>query len=436
MTSQKQLKARVRARMAKTGERYAVARGMVVGESAPPRVDLGWTLRGGTDPDAYAVAALLAHLGITGPGGPLSEPLVFGIGGGIGAGYILWEFQHDDSRVVTLGFHNQWQYFGRRVERTLQRLGVNGDWHRTGGVKAAEARLTAELDAGRPALVWPDRYHIGYWDLPAFLDGRGGHPVIVYGRTGDRVHVDDRTLAPLTVARADLDRARARVGTYRNTLLVLDDQPRVLDAGMLREAMLTGLRDVVAHLSASSDSFSLPAWRKWARMLTDRRNSKAWPRVFADRVGLVGALLSVWEGIEPAGMTGGNLRPLFADFLTEAGGLLDSPALVAHAKRWHDIAELWHSLAETALPPDSPLARIRDLSVAVSSSVAQGDEGAADRTAATAELWDRRAQHTISAPFDDDTIDAMFTAMSAALTRIYQAETNAIAELGTLIAGG
>src|SRR5688500_15353793 len=98
MTSQKQLKSRVRARMAKTGERYAVARRHVVGDGGAssgvtdPVVDHGWTLRGGTAPDASALANILANREVRGPDGPLSEALIFGIAGGMGAGYILWEF--------------------------------------------------------------------------------------------------------------------------------------------------------------------------------------------------------------------------------------------------------------------------------------------------------------------------------------------------------
>ena len=38
--------------------------------------------------------------------------------------------------------------------------------------------------------------------------------------------------------------------------------------------MQAGLEDQVQHLRASSDSFSLPAWRKWARLLTDDWNQR------------------------------------------------------------------------------------------------------------------------------------------------------------------
>ena len=221
MTVAKQLKARIRERMARTGERYAVARAHVVGAAdRGPEVDAGWTLRGGTDPDAAALANVLAHQGVTGPDGPLSEALLLVVGG-LGAGYILWEFERDDSRIVVLGFTHSWQYYDRRLRATAERLGLGVAWSRTGGTARAAGALAATLAAGTPAIVWPDRYHLGYWKLPAFLDGHGGHPVVAYALTDGRVHVDDRTLAPLTVPEADFDRARARVGSYQNTMMVV-----------------------------------------------------------------------------------------------------------------------------------------------------------------------------------------------------------------------
>ncbi|MGI5500079.1 BtrH N-terminal domain-containing protein [Lentzea sp. CA-135723] len=326
MTSRKQLKTQVRARMAKTGERYTTALAHLTGASPVA----GWTLRGGTDPDAAAVTTMLAARGITG----LTEALVFGIGGGIGAGYILWEFKQHNSRHVTLGFCNSWQYVTRRTEKALDRLGIAHEWHRSAN-KAAQTWLTEQLDAGNAAMVWPDRYQIGYWDLPEELDGHGGHPVVAYATAGDQVYLDDRNLVPFTVAREDLDRANARVGTWKNQAVVITDSDRAID---VEAAVREGLRDVVEHLSQKSDSFSLPAWRKWAKMMTDTKAAKAWPKVFADGQGLDVALRGVREGVDGRyGVTGGNLRPLFADFLDEAGHSGQAP-------RWREIAEMWHAL--------------------------------------------------------------------------------------------
>lgn len=436
MTTAKQLKARVRARMARTGERYAVARAHVVGGAADPGpvVDLGWTLRGGTDPDTAALANVLAHRGVTGPGGPLTEPLLLLVGGGLGAGYILWEFAHDDGRVVTLGFTHSWQYFDRRLATTVERLGLDVAWSRTGGAAAAAQALADTLDAGDPAIVWPDRYHLGYWNLPPFLDGMGGDPVVAYAASGGRVHVDDRTLAPLTVPVADLDRARARVGSYRNTMLVVRTADAVVPADRLRSAVRAGLEAGADHLGGTSTSFALPAWRKWSRLLVDPRAAKGWPTVFADRRGLLRALASVWEGVEPAGMSGGHLRGLFADGLEQAADLLGEPALAAQAPRWREIAERWHALAETALPDDVPeIARMRTLTATVTGAVAEGDAGAGERAAAAEELWALRAGHADAPPLDEERLADVLAGMSGHLAAIHDAESAAVAALGAVL---
>ncbi len=436
MTSSKQLKARVRARMARTGERYAVARTHVLEAAGGdgPVVDAGWTLRGGTDPDTAALANVLAHRHVTGVGGPLTEPLLLVVGGGLGAGYILWEFAHDDSRVVTLGFTHSWQYFDRRLATTVERLGLDATWSRTGGAVGAAAALASTLAAGDPAIVWPDRHAVGYWNLPRLLDGHGGHPVVAYAGSEDRVHVDDRTLAPLTVPTATFDRARARVGSYRNSMLVVRSRDAVVPAERLRAAVREGLEATVDHLTSSSTSFGLPAWRKWSRLLVDERAVKGWPTVFSDRRGLLRALASVWEGITPAGMDGGHLRGLFADGLVQAAAVLEDPALADEAERWREISRHWQLLADAALPDDTPpIARLRELTATVTGAVAEGDAAAAERAEAAEQLWRLRAEHAHASPWDDDRVAEIRTTMSAHLDAIHRAETGAVASLRAVL---
>ncbi|RVX47625.1 uncharacterized protein DUF4872 [Nonomuraea polychroma] len=424
MTSKKQLKARIRARMAKTGESYTTARDHVVGQ-AEARTDAGWRFAGGRHPSSAAITAILVNQSAS-----VSEPLVFLAGGGIGAGYILWEFKHDQSRHVTLGFRNQWQYHDRWMAKTLGRLGVPYEEHRTGGNRAASDRLAAELDAGRPCVILPDRYHLGYWHLPATFDGHGGGPVVAYRRDESGVYLDDRGQAPIRIPRERLDAARARVPSYRNVLHVLGEAK--LDEATLADATREGLRDCAAHLSATSDSFSLPAWRKWARLLTDTRNAKAWPKVFADGRGLADALLSVWEGAEPVGMDGGNLRELFADALDEAALLLAEPELADLAGRFREISDLWHGLAEAALPAEVPeFARVRELTAAIKESVlADGSAGGEEAAESGRLLWQARATANESLAAADTVV--LFADLSARLGAIYEAETAAIARLATL----
>jgi hypothetical protein len=295
--------------------------------------------------------------------------------------------------------------------------------------------LASTLGAGDPAIVWPDRYHLGFWHLPSFLDGHGGHPVVAYAVTNGRVHVDDRTRAPLTVPVADFDRARARVGSYRNAMLVVRACDTVIPADRLRDAVRAGLSATVDQLGGTSTSFALPAWRKWSKLLVDPRAAKGWPTVFADRRGLLRALPGVWEAIEPAGMTGGHLRGLFADGLDDAAAALEEPALSGEAQRWREIADRWHALADTALPEDVPaIARLRELTAAITASVVEGDAAAGDRAAAAEELWALRAEHADAPPLSPDEVAGMLGSMSQQIAGIVDAESAAVRQLGTLLA--
>lgn len=420
MTDQKHLKARIRARMAKTGERYTTARQHVLGSPADNIRDRGYALRGGAHPDSACLVNVFAHQGYTG----LSEAMVLGIGGGLGAGYILWEFAAHGSKILTLGYRYRWNYLDWQL-RTLDRLGAAYEVQTTSGARGAAAALDAALGAGRPAIVVPDRAVVGYWDLPEHLSGHGGHPVVAYAQVDGGVRLDDRNAAPLTVARPVLDRARGRVSSYRNQLVTVTAPPAVTD---LRPVVLAGLRDCVTHLGGPSESFALPAWRKWARLVTDARNAKGWPKVFSDGNGLVGALLSVWEGVQPVGATGGHLRGLYADFLDEAADLLDAPALRESASDFRAAATAWHEVAETALPGDVPeFAQLRELTAEVAEGVAGGDAGAMARIAAAQRLWQLRGAYD-EAPPDVDR-PKLFTALAERLGIVHDLERRAVHRL-------
>ena len=296
MTESKHLKARIRARMARTGERYTTARRHVVGArgTAPARPRL----------DAARRRAPRHRRDRQRPRPPRRRGL-----GGDGARrrrrarrrlHPVGVQARHHTRTLVLGFRNQWQYPGRWAAKTLDRLGVPFELHETGGARGRGRKLDAALAAGRPALVGSTgrRSATGTCRRSSGLRRLRGRRLRRGGRSDAR-----RRPQPLAADRAAraLDAARARVGSYKHRLVV--PEPAAIGEERLRAAVRAGIADCVAHLGARSDSFALPAWRKWARMLTDTRNAKAWPRVFADRKGLAGALLSVWEGVEPVGTT-------------------------------------------------------------------------------------------------------------------------------------
>jgi hypothetical protein len=224
MTTDKAFKRVVRARMAKTGERYAAARRALVagandGDRAEPAADAagssGYGMRGGLHPESAALANILANQGVVSgvTGEPLTEAAILGIGGGLGAGYILWEFKSRGTPVLTLGFRNRWQYpaISGWTGTTLDRLGLEPDLHETGGAKAARDALDARLDAGVPVIALVDLQTIGTWGRPDTMSGIEGLVVVVIGRDADGSYLlDDRGRNPFRVSPAVMAAARGR----------------------------------------------------------------------------------------------------------------------------------------------------------------------------------------------------------------------------------
>ena len=392
MTARKHLKSLVRERMRKTGERYTVARRHI------SDADTSWELRGGIHGDTAAFANVLANLGVIAPhtGEPLTEAMVLGVGGGLGAGYIMWEFDSHQfrPRALTLGFRRLWQYPDRWARETAERLGLHAELHETGGAKGAAAALDALLEQGLPAIVWVDTYTLGHRGEPEWCDGYGGPPLIVYERNGDSYAIDDRSTERVLVPAERLAAARARVGSYKHRLITIDPERVDLD---LRPAVEEGLRLQVEHLSEKSDSFSLPAWRKWARMTTDTRNKKGWPTVFADGLGVGSLRASIYTDAAH----GAHLRGLYADFLDEAAGLLERDSLTEAAAAWREAAACWVSIVDAALPPGDELRELID----------RGD-------AARGELQRRRDETPSEPPAVGELVAAMYQAETSALARL------------------
>ena len=371
MTTQKKLKASVRARMDKTGETYMVARRHILNQLPSD----AYVLRGGIHPETSSLANALANRGFTNPttGRPLSEAMLLGVGGGLGAGYILWQFEKYDHAVVTIGFRNNSQYPDRWFRKTCERLGVPVEIHETSGERRAAGHLRDAVASGLPAIAFISAADLPYWHLPSEQSGMWGHAIVVYGQQSDRFLVDDRNLKPLSLPGQDLSASRGRIPSYKNRLLVVDPAAVELDNDALLQAVESGLADQVEHLSSKSDSFSLPAIAKWARMLVDERNPKGWGQVFVDGRGLVEALVSAHEGVSEVGIEGGNLRLLYADFLQEAAKITGR-SLGEAERAYRKAAKSWEEFASVCL--EVPVVtEIVDLDRQRRNAIRQGDQG-------------------------------------------------------------
>ncbi|MGL4650659.1 MAG: BtrH N-terminal domain-containing protein [Caldilineaceae bacterium] len=384
-----------------------------------------YMFRSGMHYEIAPLTSLLANEGIVDPesGAALSEAMVLGISGGVGMGYILWEFQDRTFRVLVIGMRNRWQYPASLYTKVGERLNISFNVAETGGAKGAQASLEEALTRGRPAMIWVDQAHLPWFFVPQSLSGHFGHTVVAYGADGDNFLIDDRTATPWRIGRAELAAARGRIGSYKNRMLTVEG----FGAPNLNAAIVAGLRDCAEHLAQPSDSFSLPVIRKWARMMTDTRNAKGWPTVFADGRSLYSALISVFEEVTDYGRSGGNLRGLYADFLDTAATRLQQPALSEVARRYRHLGLQWSTLGETALPTQVPaLAAAKEL-IARRHTLASalGSDGMAELGAVSAELGSQRKQYDSEFPLAGADRLALFAAIQSELEALYAGEVEA-----------
>lgn len=390
-----------------------------------PSLRAPYVLRGGLHVEYAPLTSLLAQAGVVDPdtGAPFTEAMVLGIGGGLGMGYILWEFKAHNSAVLVMGMRNRWQYSDSLHPKLGERLKVTFAVAESGGAKGAQAALDAAFGLGRPAMLWVDRAQLPWQGLPESYSGHFGHMLVAYGYDGDDVLIDDRALQPFRLPRAQLAEARARIGSYKNRLLTVDS----FASFDLRAALVAGIRDCAEHLAQPSDSFSLPVIRKWARLLTDSKNAKGWPKLFADGRRLFSALVSVFENVTDYGADGGSLRPLYAQFLDEASRRLNAPALHEVAERYRVLGLRWSTLGETALPTNvAPLAAAKELIAYRSAlSLGQGDAARAEQQAPAAELDALRRRCDAEFPLDAAGRMRLFEQMQEELYTIYAEEVEA-----------
>ncbi len=312
---------------------------------------------GGKHPPTAALKTVLAQLGVSAPhtSEPYSEEMLLGIGGGIGAGYMLFQYEGTDPMVM-VGARHLWHSDNVDfLRKTCSRLSLGSGVLETRSLKAAESNLRKALDRNVPVIAWLDLASLPYFPTPRRLKGGMYHQlaVLAVDSESDEVLLADRAPTVLRVPWHQLAEARAIIKTYKNRIMVVE--PRATEAD-LEDALRNGIRDCWRGLlNPKMKSFGLPSIGSWADLVTNARDKRGWPNVFTDPMHLYGALTWVHHWIETAGTGGGALRPTYADFLVQAGDLLDQPGLRAVAEGYREAGRAWSALAVAVLPDDVPL---------------------------------------------------------------------------------
>ncbi len=277
-----------------------------------------------------------------------SEAMLFGLSGGLGLGYILWEFKKDNSAPLVLGLTRRWNYPMERLTAATDRVGLSIKLLETASAKKADQQL-AEACATDPLspLIGVDWFHCPFgWVMTAQQDKQGWL-------------VQDIGTKPVPVSADIVAKARNAYPTLKHRLIRFDGYKAPTKKAFKANCQ-AALLDMSDYLNSGSDSFGLPALKKWQRLLTDNTKAKGWPVVFKGGRNLAPALATIYQRIVLTGTDGRALRGLYAQFLREVAPIVKLPALDNVATLYDQAGLAWRKLGQAALQNDDPLRRALD----------------------------------------------------------------------------
>src|SRR5262249_5546778 len=159
--------------------------------------------------------------------------------------------------------------------------------------------------------------------------------------SANTARIGDLSDEPIEVPLEELNVARKRIKKEKNRVMTLHAKkvkPSSLDT--LVRSRLIACRDGLLGANAvggSKTNFSLEALRVWGTRLHGSHDKESWERVFTPGARLWRGLTSLNEYVEHHGTGGGLSRPLFAEFLDEAGTALGSRPLRALAEQYAEL---------------------------------------------------------------------------------------------------
>lgn len=425
MTRQREFKALVRERMAKTGERYAAARAQLLREHRHddgadrryPGVIAGYATFGGQQNGTAPLTNVLrqANLSWTASGQPFTEAVVNGLCGGPGFLYAVFEYKGWPP-LLSIALQSR-SMPDAYIAEGLGRLGVNVVRHETTSPTAARHALDAAIAAGRPALC-----------------AMGLTTVAVAGRDGDAFWIDGRAPVPTRLAAVDLARRRAAYKQARHRLVTIGGVDAKTDAvALLRRALADTATSYVEPAVPKSFQVNcgFAGLEKWRRLLTDGKDRKAWPTLFPDGPRACAGLARTYEWIACLVAPGAG-RPLYADFLDVASRVLGEPSLDRAADGFREAGRLWSGLADFIAAVDDPV--VRRTCDAAEQSIADLDaEGDCRTSSDPMEMMRTKQAAYADARLTKDQARAVYHEMAGHLGGIVEAERAAVAAMSPVV---
>jgi len=303
------------------------------------------------------VTALLNHAGLK-----ISEPMVFGIAGGIFFGYLK-------SADLPFPMFILRSRPGDIRKKIGKRLGVKFREQTFRSPREGEAALEAAIRSGHPTAVQVDFFYMDY--MPEWQRVHiNAHYIVVFGVNGESYMVSDSYYKQKSVlSKQKMNIARFAGGTMapKGNMFYPTDVPGDVS---LEKPIITGIKKAAFNMTRLPIPFlGVKGIRKFAEKVVE------WPSLARDIEDLSDRVMKINIFLEDQGTGGGGFRYMYATFLQQAAGIVKDGRLESMSKEMMQIGDKWRNISYFAakigknrdLGPD----RLKELSQMI---YAQADE--------------------------------------------------------------
>lgn len=259
----------------------------------------------------------------------LSEPMLFGIGEGLG--YIYWNMKIMD-----------FPFIGGRIKPDLltkniaKNLGLQLDVQETSSIKKAWQNVKEKIDHNIPVGIKLDSYYLEYFTTKIHF---AGHYVALYGYDESHAYLVDTSqqgrYVKTTLKNLELARSEKGPMSSKNLSYSLNRQDQNLD-----------LKKIIpkAIVNNATDYLNPPIQNiGYKGILKTSVEIKKWFKASKD---IEKDFVTTSKLMEKGGTGGSIFRNFYRDFLSESHNFIPDSNIKKSQKMFIEIANLWREVAE------------------------------------------------------------------------------------------
>ncbi len=286
--------------------------------------------RMGAHCESGTVASLLNHAGLE-----ITEPLVFGIAGGIFFGYIKTPFFTFPTFIVR-------SRPGHIRTKVAKRLGIPFKTQKFRNQKAGIEALDFLLEQNIPTGVQVDFFYMKY--IPEWQRVHiNVHYITVIGKNDENYILSDSYYPQIAELDFELMRKARFAGGNMAPKGFLFYPEKIPGEVPFEKAIVSGIKSACYNMLKLPVPFvGVKGIYRFADKIME------WPRLARDIEHLSHEVMKINILLEDQGTGGAGFRYMYATFLQQASNILNNPSLADMSKRMMEIGDGWRNISYIA----------------------------------------------------------------------------------------